>query len=380
MNKSRTHFSLSLSPLPPPLPPFSPLSFSTLLFLLSLLALPTFPFSFLPPLLSLSLLPSLLPPSLLSSPSLTSLFLSLSFLEGGRRGKGGGGGRSDGGLERGKREEEEKEEKEGERKEMERKSAPLPPFLGNVTERGVVRVFITSFTAIPVTKLFAWEGDSGGHVLRETTSRGLCGLVYPSRTSEHGGEGDCVKEGRGEEGERERERVLGVRLRHSRRVDVEVNPQRRRFGRRESDVCVCLLLQYLLQRCSRGRRDSGGHVLRATKSRDLCGGTREEPGTLTQGAPVFPGSSRLEIEPKTPGWLTQDRTTRPWRSGVFGLHSSLDFTLSPPGCDSVCVFISAVQVSRCVLITAVPFTNLFAWGGGVCAAFTTAVPITKLGT
>ena len=30
-------------------------------------------------------------------------------------------------------------------------------------------------------------------------------------------------------------------------------------------------------------------------------GTREEPGTLTQGAPVFPGSSRLGIEPKTPG-------------------------------------------------------------------------------
>jgi len=27
---------------------------------------------------------------------------------------------------------------------------------------------------------------------------------------------------------------------------------------------------------------------------------REEPGTLTQGAPVFPGSSRLGIEPKTP--------------------------------------------------------------------------------
>ena len=34
-------------------------------------------------------------------------------------------------------------------------------------------------------------------------------------------------------------------------------------------------------------------------------GTREEPGTLTQGAPVFPGSSRLGIEPKTPGWLVQ---------------------------------------------------------------------------
>ena len=32
-------------------------------------------------------------------------------------------------------------------------------------------VFIT---AVPITKLLAWgEGDSGGHVLRETTSRGL---------------------------------------------------------------------------------------------------------------------------------------------------------------------------------------------------------------
>ena len=38
-------------------------------------------------------------------------------------------------------------------------------------------------TAVPISKLFAWgEGDSGGHVLRETTSRGLCGLVCPSRT------------------------------------------------------------------------------------------------------------------------------------------------------------------------------------------------------
>ena len=77
-------------------------------------------------------------------------------------------------------------------------------------------------TAVPITKLFAWgEGDSGGHVLRETTSRGLSALVCPSRT-----------------------------------------------------------------------------------------GTREEPGTLTQGAPVFPVSSRLGpgIEPKTvtPEWLVQD--------------------------------------------------------------------------
>jgi hypothetical protein len=33
-------------------------------------------------------------------------------------------------------------------------------------------------TAGPITKLFAWGGEeSGGQVLRETTSRGLCGLV-----------------------------------------------------------------------------------------------------------------------------------------------------------------------------------------------------------
>jgi hypothetical protein len=43
-------------------------------------------------------------------------------------------------------------------------------------------------TAGPITKPFAWgEGDSGGHVLRETTSRGLTGLVCPSRTNERGG-------------------------------------------------------------------------------------------------------------------------------------------------------------------------------------------------
>ena len=61
-------------------------------------------------------------------------------------------------------------------------------------------VFITS---VPIIKLFAWgAGDSGGHVLRETTSRGLCGLFCPSCTSECGGEGDCVKERRGEEGGR----------------------------------------------------------------------------------------------------------------------------------------------------------------------------------
>jgi hypothetical protein len=51
------------------------------------------------------------------------------------------------------------------------------------------------------------RGDIGGHVLRETTIRGLCGLC-PSRTSERGGEGDCVKEGGGGEGKCERERAL----------------------------------------------------------------------------------------------------------------------------------------------------------------------------
>jgi hypothetical protein len=77
-------------------------------------------------------------------------------------------------------------------------------------------VFIT---AVPIITLFErGKGDSGGHVscyvLRETTSRGLCGLGCPSRTSERGGEGDCVKEGGGEEGERKRERALGLLLCH----------------------------------------------------------------------------------------------------------------------------------------------------------------------
>ena len=56
----------------------------------------------------------------------------------------------------------------------------------------------TYYKAVRVTM---GEGDSGGlghwHVLRETTSRGLSGLVCPSRTSERGGDGDCVKEGAG---------------------------------------------------------------------------------------------------------------------------------------------------------------------------------------
>ena len=54
-------------------------------------------------------------------------------------------------------------------------------------------------------------------MLRETTSRDLCGLVCPSRTSERGGKRDCVKEGGGEEGERVKERALGRLLCHSHR-------------------------------------------------------------------------------------------------------------------------------------------------------------------
>ncbi len=62
-------------------------------------------------------------------------------------------------------------------------------------------------------------------MLRETTNRGLCGLVCPSHTSECWGEGDCVKEGWGGEGESERERALGLLLCHNPRI--EVDPQRR---------------------------------------------------------------------------------------------------------------------------------------------------------
>ena len=50
--------------------------------------------------------------------------------------------------------------------------------------------------------------------------RGLSGLVCPSRTSERGEEGDCVKEGGGEEGEREMERALGLLLCYSPRYTM----------------------------------------------------------------------------------------------------------------------------------------------------------------
>ena len=71
-------------------------------------------------------------------------------------------------------------------------------------------------------------------------------------------------------------------------MDIEVDPQRCRFVSRKSDFALQAVVE-------------------------CRAGTREEPGTLTQGAPVFPGSSRLGIEPKTPGWLVQacDPTLQP---------------------------------------------------------------------
>ena len=54
-----------------------------------------------------------------------------------------------------------------------------------------------------------------------------------------------MKEGGGEEGERERERALGLLLCHSPRtaLDIEVHPQRRRFGCRESDFALQRLVE-----------------------------------------------------------------------------------------------------------------------------------------
>jgi hypothetical protein len=46
---------------------------------------------------------------------------------------------------------------------------------GHVLRETRAEVLCVFITAVPIIKLFAWgELDSGGHVLRETTSRGLC--------------------------------------------------------------------------------------------------------------------------------------------------------------------------------------------------------------
>jgi hypothetical protein len=66
----------------------------------------------------------------------------------------------------------------------------------------------------------------------------------PSRTSERGGEGDCVKEGGGGEGKCERERAL-ERLRYY-----------------SLNLCVCFITAGPITKlCAWGEEESGGHVL-----------------------------------------------------------------------------------------------------------------------
>ena len=65
------------------------------------------------------------------------------------------------------------------------------------------------------------------------------------------GEGDCVKEGAGEEGERERERAIGLLLCHSPRQPVG----------RGNDVCVFITAGPIIKLCAGGKGDSEGHVL-----------------------------------------------------------------------------------------------------------------------
>jgi len=67
-----------------------------------------------------------------------------------------------------------------------------------------------ALTSITTAKHSPTRTPNHPHKLQRTTSRDLCGLVCPSRITERGGKGDCVKERGGEEGEREREHALGV--------------------------------------------------------------------------------------------------------------------------------------------------------------------------
>ena len=78
-------------------------------------------------------------------------------------------------------------------------------------------------------------------MLQETTSRGLCGLVCPSRTSERGGEGDCVKEGGEENGSARGSVHWGCY--YATALDIEVDPQRRCFGSRKSDFALQRLVE-----------------------------------------------------------------------------------------------------------------------------------------
>jgi hypothetical protein len=52
--------------------------------------------------------------------------------------------------------------------------------------------------------------------------------------------------------------------------------------------CVCLLLQDLVQSCVRGEGgDIGGHVLRETTSRGLCGLVCPSRGAVAEGRQCF---------------------------------------------------------------------------------------------
>jgi hypothetical protein len=100
-------------------------------------------------------------------------------------------------------------------------------------------------------------------VLRETMSRGLCGLVCPSRTSECGGEGDCVKEGRGSRRVRERERTLGLLLCHA--AAFKLPPATFAFASCcLLRVCVFITAVPIIKLFAWGEGFSGGHVLRET--------------------------------------------------------------------------------------------------------------------
>ena len=110
---------------------------------------------------------------------------------------------------------------------LRRRRCLLPSYLGIATSKWrhrLARLLVTSVRDNVATRFcHVIEGVSPNqqhgvgrqHQQHETTRRGLSGLVCPSRTCERGGEGYCVKEGGGGEGEREKERALGRPLCHS---------------------------------------------------------------------------------------------------------------------------------------------------------------------
>jgi hypothetical protein len=124
--------------------------------------------------------------------------------------------------------------------------------------------------------------------------RGLCGLVCPSRTSESGGEGDCVKEGGGEAGvrerERERERALGPLLCHMSAGLLLLD--RLSKGRVEQAQSLCVPKRNMEDVMRAARRPDGQT---SGRSADARGGRRagaqgETPKFDHQDHPGIPGS------------------------------------------------------------------------------------------